>query len=447
MKKRLEVFLVSGLLVMMVSSTGASATCTNFSGSTMTSDPDHAVWRTDYPVNPKAQLFPWKAYSFQDHPAEYMAAVLDSARPYFQRVNDRLVGNVDAPWWIAPWMDFGPYGREPSMGLTKERGPDPNDLSKGHPDGYQVWAVGFYNDLGAGEFATIFQDPCNPAFPEAVSFPEGTVSIKFLFTDADPSAVHYLAGASTYLAKIDARGAGDRPMPVDARSYRNVRLLQFDIAVKDADATETGWVFGTFAWIGPAVGDGLFDNLVPVSLQWGNDPQVYDLALTETWTNKSLAGVFYGWEERPTLGFHGRANGPADNIRSSCLSCHAAARIPRAEIGILDYTLDMDTLTKERIERHVDRWFQNIGSGEVFEEDKPDVIANVDYSLQLTFGFERMCKACEQGSLKGSTPEICVATSKHISDTCGPKPAQNAGVLLSNEEDLEYRDFTPPPRQ
>ena len=34
------------------------------------------------------------------------------------------------------------------------------------------------------------------------------------------------------------------------------------------------------------------------------------------------------------FGFEGRVNGPADNMTSSCLSCHARAQTPRAAGGL-----------------------------------------------------------------------------------------------------------------
>jgi len=195
---------------------------------------------------------------------------------------------------------------------------------------------------------------------------------------------------------------------VENRVHRNMRLLQLDIAVKDRRArSTTGWVFGTFAWIGPPKGDGLFDNLVPVSLQWGNDPGVYDEQITESWINVDLKKILYGWDERPTLGFKGRANGPADNIRSSCLSCHAAAgRVPRSSHGLVGRIDITDFKDPDRVKQHVDLWFDNLDSREIFSPEQP-YISNLDYSLQLDAGIFRMCAACRTGALSGDTPNVC----------------------------------------
>ncbi len=317
-----------------------------------------------------------------------------TAKGQFRRDDRKLVGVGSEKWWISLWLDYTTSGREPYMGLTKERGPDPGDLSETNSDGYQVWAVGFYNERGASLLHTVFAQPCAPVVPSSLNFPEGSVSIKFLFTDASTDEVTYLKEAPEYDANIDAPGSGSSSRPVISRSKTTVRLLQVDISVKDSGASETGWVFGTFGWVGPPKGDGLFDNLVPVSLQWGNDPHVYDTAITQSWINPSLRMVMYGWGKRPSLGFNGRANGPADNIRSSCLSCHAAARTPRSPKGLLGSSFDMrDVGDLAKVKPHVDLWFDNLKSGDLFDSSAPAVSA-LDYSLQLEAALFRLCRAC-----------------------------------------------------
>ena len=198
-------------------------------------------------------------------------------------------------------------------------------------------------------------------------------------------------------------------------------------------------MFGTFVWRGPPTGDKLFDNLVPVSLQWGNDPGVYNNAIREGWTNPDLLGVTYGWDERPTMGFNGRANGPADNIRSSCLSCHGAARTPRASIGLLGSSFKMADITDPmKVKAHVDTWFQNIKAGQLFQSFEPAASA-LDYSLQLEAAVVRMCQACQFGDLRGPTPNVCRSTGFYNRPVC------NAPVETSVRERL--LSLVPPPRQ
>ena len=113
-----------------------------------------------------------------------------------------------------------------------------------------------------------------------------------------------------------------------------------------------------------------WDRLVPVTLQWGNDPNFTQSNFQrgekpkETWNNQDLLSfgnhkrnnsidmILFShlippqteltWnlspftisvppakpESRPYWGFHGRANGPADHYMSCCVSCHSTASLP-----------------------------------------------------------------------------------------------------------------------
>ncbi|MBR0719040.1 hypothetical protein [Bradyrhizobium liaoningense] len=433
------------ILAMIAGSSCRADECQSFSASTMKANGAVAVakWRTDYPSmrpNPSAQQ-PWESIKFREAPADYMNAVLGTAKTSFKIVDRKLVGTGQEEWYISQWLDYGNSGREPLMGLTKERSPDAKDLSKTSGDKYQVWAVGFYNKPGAAVFGEVFAEPCNPSFPVAIKFPNDTASVKFLFTDASPDEVTYLQGAPEYDAFIDPvpTGSGPTGHPADTRSIRTLRLLQVDISVKDSRSQETGWVFGTFVWRGPPKGDTLFDNLVPVSLQWGNDPGVYDGTIRQGWTNPDLRDVTYGWDERPTMGFMGRANGPADNIRSSCLSCHGAARTPRASIGLLGSGFKLSDLSDAaKVKAHVDTWFQNIKAGQLFQPFEPAASA-LDYSLQLEAAVSRMCQACQTGDLRGPTPNVCRSTGFYNRPVC------NAPMEASARQRL--LGLVPPPRQ
>lgn len=433
------------LLASTFGSTAVAGECSRFTGSTMTVDQiEPARWRTDYPGNFSSTPAdkPWEQIDFAVDPEGYLNSILTTVTPAFKMSSRRLVATDEHQWWATLWLDYTTSGREPLMGLTKERGPDAGDLSPWSADTYQVWAVGFYNAAGASSLADVFADPCEPVVPAGLTFPDGTASVKFLFTDADPHAVSYLHMAPEYDAFIDPPGA---PPSVSGRVKRTVRLLQVDVAVKDPDAV-TGWVFGTFGWVGPTKGDGLFDNLVPVSLQWGNDPKVYSQAgVTQSWVNPAMAGVMYGWADRPTLGYMGRANGPADNIRSSCLSCHAAARAPRSQLGLLGFNFDMAEVTDPaRVKSHVDTWFENIVGGELFDPpptgDSQQVIA-LDYSLQLEASIWRMCRACNSGDLSGATPRLCIATGHFIEEQCTVLDPTNFSQNLRN---LDLQNEVPP---
>ncbi|WP_440980825.1 hypothetical protein [Shinella sumterensis] len=404
-------------LGLVLLSSQADAACSRFTGSTMKfGGGPAATWRTDYPLEVDTKNAPpWASIDFITEPAKYMDAVLSTVRTDFAVKDDLLVANEKQHnWWISPWMDYTNAGRERRMGLTNERGPKPGDLSPTNRDGYQVWAVGFYNAPGATVFGSIFEDECNPKFPTTVRFPDQTASVKFLFTNASPDEVTYLKGAPEFTAFINPDTApGQRPeIRPEKREPRTLRLLQVDIAIRDPRADATDWVFGTFIWRGPSKGDRFFDNMVPASLQWGNDPGVYDRGVNQSWVNPVLKGVIFGWNERPFLGFNGRANGPADNLRSSCLSCHSTARSPAGHLRQVDgrFDMDRDYHTEARVREHVDTWFRNIRGNELFLPNEP-ATTNLDYSLQLDSAIVRLCTACITGELSGPTPEICRGTA------------------------------------
>lgn len=377
-------------------------------------------WRTDLPAAPGTASHAWEAVPLTSWQA-YMAAVLSEIRASGLRLSgDRIVMNPTAEWWITPWMDFGDNGRERNLGLTKERNAGLHDLSPTSAAGAQVWAVGFYNREGASAVGKVFADGCNPVFPTgAAAFPAKTASFKLLYTTADPAQVTYLAGGPQVTAYIGAT--------VASRAARPVRLLQMDIAVKDA-RSPTGWVFGTYIWKGPRTGDGLLDNLVPVGLAWGNDPTAAAsprnafATLNQTRLDPALAGIVWRgpgqtWPERPWPGFQGRLNGPADNLRSSCLSCHALAQWPRSPTlsivpNATTYSLARLNTASVRNDLRA-KYMTNVAGGALTRPSEASPTpawagaTSLDYSLQLEAAFERMCRACRQGALTGPTPAMC----------------------------------------
>lgn len=388
------------------------------------------TWRTDYPGSTVTRAYRWESIRFEDDWRGYAHAVLSDFRDAGLTLHDgrlQLPGN--SPWWIAPWMDYTANGRERVNGLTKERNPDAFDLSPTSPSGPQVWAIGWYNTEGAQALGQVFASPCNPALPAigqpGWEFPDRTVSVKFLFTNA--KGLSYLGGSPEAL--VANRGA---------KAPERFQLLQVDFSVRDKRASQTGWVMGTFVWKGPPTGDGLFDNLVPVGVMWGNDPGRFDvnwhrtIPAEQSRINPDLAGVLWEgpvspWPHRPYAGFQGRLNGPADNMRSSCVSCHALAQWPRhKDLRLLPtYPVGPNgpepALTEGEIISIVGKYFGNTRGGELVD---PDVQARpLDYSLQLEAGLTRMCAACRDGALTGPTPSLCRDGVPSVSaQICGSSP-------------------------
>jgi len=420
-------------------------------------------WRTDFPADAPVVIHPWEQVDFRTEWRAYMAAVLSELQASGLAIqNNRIEMAPGAEWWIAPWMDYGTNGREALLGLTKERGPDAGDLSPASTRGPQVWAIGFYNREGAKGLHDIYLDPCNPARPAmGWTFPARTMSFKLLFTDAPTSEVSYLTGAPTVEALIDPPGSSSNFHLVKNRTRQTLRLIQVDIAVRDPRAP-LGWLFGTFVWQNNQ--SGLYGDLTPVGLIWGNDPgadadPLKDFAtLSSTRLNDELAEIVWQgqspWRERPWPGFQGRLNGPADNLRSSCMSCHALAQWPRSPaLGIVPrpanrYTLAALADPARRAELRAN-WMRDVQGGALTEPGEAAATPTwggatpLDYSLQLEASFSRLCDACSDGVLTGATPAVCRVAgvrSRVTTASCPPpSPGNLFGAIPARESE--------PPRQ
>lgn len=340
------------------------------------------------------------AIDFIANPQQYADAIRAIAKASIHIQSGKI--SIDKGlWWTVPFMNYTNNGREHFNGLTRERSPNAGDLAPNSPNTSQVWAVGWYNPVGAFQFGKIWHDPCQPDDSLARLFPEGTMTVKMLFTTADAAAVPNLLGSPEIQAATDPTPAGGPPA---SRKAGVVRLLQVDFAVKDKRSTQTGWVFGTFAWIAPSVGDGLWDSLQLVGLQWGDDPgKTTDFK--EGMVNPNLNGKTFGWPARPFMGFLGRVNGPADNLSSACLSCHSRAQLPRARGPLAGKLPDLTDSTK--VTTHLTTYFKNIPSGALEDSGVSADAIPLDYSLQVMNAFEHQCVACAAGDLSGTAPRVC----------------------------------------
>lgn len=332
----------------------------------------------DYPeALPSPENYPWKTIDYKTDPMGYMMAV----RKYVFEGNVNPA-NPNAPWVVqnnpvrkwyhAPWMDAGDNGREFISGMTRELASAPGQLWKNPPQSgiIQNWAVGFYNPPGGFTFGQVWCNPQNPSLSTAL-FPEGTVAAKLLFSAAPLSQVPFLSGSVRWTANINTVATN----PKSPRTPKPVRLLQIDVAVRDASNTDTGWNFGTFIFNPASAGAGPWDKMQPVGLMWGDDPGVTPTSGTikQSWLNPAVANLMqhYGWAER--------LNGPVDNPLSSCLSCHATAGWPPAPLIPPSGSTDQQRLP----------WFRNVKAGEPFRPGQ----ASQDYSLQLTFGIRNFKNA------------------------------------------------------
>ena len=302
-----------------------------------------------------------------------------------------LEDNSIRKWYHVPWQHWGPSGREGYHGLTQE-GPvgdkvlGPTQHSKSH-----AYAVGFYNDLGGYTIGKVWKSNVpNYSSLSYEGFPEGTVVAKLLFVPLTEEEVPYLSNPvswQAYIYESDIPGGDENSKN---RTTYDVNVIQMDIMVKDPRAKETGgWVFGTFVYNGELGNLNRWQNLMPVGIMWGNDPDNnnsnYNLTPTETVINPNLKETIINPSENLPpmhLGFNSRLNGPVDNGLSSCMSCHSAAEYPVISNILPQFNKNPEIPIPPKdslASKEWMRWFRNIPCGEPF--DTPAV--SFDYSLQL----------------------------------------------------------------
>jgi hypothetical protein len=283
-------------------------------------------------------------------------------------------GNVNTDWnhctnKVRQWfnMPFQTYdvmqGREFIHGLTREAPVTLSVSTQAANLGTTVWAIGFYNGNAAPTLASVWKDDGTVATPTTnLAFGEGTVVGKLLFTTADSSNMPFLSNLPSWTANLSSGAPGSSnptycsppggaSMPEQsklcARKPGKVTLMQFDIATRDARAPN-GWVFGTFVADGQAkAGEkNPWNRISLLGLIWGNDtPPTGQLAATfpaDPKKNGFGEGVI-AWDvvdrlnksggstiamQPGHLGCNSRLNGPADNVSSSCTSCHMTASVP-----------------------------------------------------------------------------------------------------------------------
>jgi len=342
-------------------------------------DPPTAGWTgpvfklsQDYPSTaPTTGPKPWKSFSFKTQPKQYINSVLTYCLAGNVEHDFELEKNTVRKWYHAPWMHSTVNGREFVHGLTRERGSRPRELHPNQTSSFQNWAVGMYNARGGYTIGRVWRDPNSPD-ATAAHFSDGTVAFKLLFTDATVAEVPYLHDGFEWQAHVTSTSS-------TTRSIRTVRLLQVDVAVRDTRATGTGWVFGTFVYDGDTPGATPLDRLVPVGLMWGNDPSVTaatagpSVRLSQTWINPDVGPPQH-------LGRAGRLNGPVDNPKSSCMSCHMTAEYK----AVSDMIPPTNATTAATM-----RWFRNIGATTPFDTGQQAL----GYSLQLSAGIQRFVAA------------------------------------------------------
>lgn len=307
-----------------------------------------------------------------------------------------LEDNPIRRWYHVPWQHWGSQGREGYHGLTKEGPLAAQSLAPTQTIKSSAYAVGFYNARGGWTIGQLWPNTTAPDlsyFQKGEGFPEGTVVAKLLFTTLDASQVPYLKNPVTwnaYVYQTDVPGQSAQSA-ANARITAPVHLLQMDIMVRDKRLDKQGgWVFGTYVYNGAMGKSNPWDNLVPVGLMWGDNPDVKvsntNPTPTETKINPAITETIINpdTKELPPshLGWNSRLNGPADNPASSCMSCHSTAQYP-AISAIMPQFNNPPYPTPPNGQQagpQFMEWFRNIPWGQAF--NKPHAV-NLDFSLQM----------------------------------------------------------------
>ena len=247
---------------------------------------------------------------------------------YFDAAGGAVPQNQrEQSWYPAPRMVYGSPSaagaREAARGMTLERTVVVDELG-GNTVEFRNYAVAYYDARGARTYARVW-DTATPGRDTAdvsqMRMTAGSFVFKLLFSAARPSDFpeDVLAGSLALDILPNANGPAV-----------NVRLLQIDIAVKDARAGATGWYFATYAYDRTATGS-TWRRMIPLGLTWGNDPS--GPPLRESWMNPAAPAYARGSPRRggkaerpgrqPRLGVHELPqHGPGAEPRQ-----HGAARV------------------------------------------------------------------------------------------------------------------------
>lgn len=320
-----------------------------------------------------------------------------------RHVDWRVERNKTRRWYHMPWQHYGPNGREGIHGLTTEAPIPPYALSRRQTGStFGVYAVAMYNALGGYTIGRVWEDP-NAPDPRATDarykggFPVGAVVVKLLFCTVPSEQAKFLENPITWQAYIPKTYSSTQRFVLD------VRLLQIDILVRDSQVDDTGgWVFITYAYNGHKKKDSrwesCWDNLVPIGVQWGDDPGVttggVNPSPAETRINKDLKqSVIILSKDLPPqhLGWGMRLAGPADHADSSCYSCHAMAESP--PLTPISPLFQDPSKVPPIGSDEWRKWFENRTAGVPYDSEA----LSTDFSLQMSIAIKNFWTWKNQG--------------------------------------------------
>ena len=316
-------------------------------------------FQTNFPA--KSSPTAWTEGKWADYIAGILAYVRRGQDPNLaDNVGFRTEVDGAARWFNVPWMAYDPQvGREYVHGTTNERTahlqdlvgpdgeelpPDADSIGAAHflpqmsesckarfPKGFETWSVGYYNPQGGYAIGRAIPktgvpkvvDYMGAPMPDGLPFPEGTVVVKVLTTNAPPDCVPYLKNSPEWRVNRHVMNPRTKEYMCQ-REVQVSRIVQIDVAVTDP-RSPTGWVYGTYAYDGTQPGATFWDRLVPLGVQWGADPWTFP-AVPEADSQPLQQSVANpGVKIYEHMGCRGRLAGPVDNPQSSCMSCHGSA--------------------------------------------------------------------------------------------------------------------------
>lgn len=323
--------------------------------------------RQDYPTQFPDIPRPWEAINFKKEPVEYLNFIKQYLLAGMAEANYYPAQNKVHDWYHMPWLTTGRRAREAIHGLQRERDVKPFELDPHQTQTQQKWEVAYYNPIGAYQIGKIWKNPKLKGAPDLTQteFPEGTLVFKWVFVTGDDTQLPILKGAPLFYANINREISRKSP-----KAIRPVRLVQMDFAIRDKRADETtSWVMGTYVYDKDAPGKTGWERMVPLGVQWGNDPGItpkmvqQGIKLKETIVLPNAPK--YALER---LGWGGRLNGPMDLRGSACLACHSMAQWPHP----------LNKRPKGNDQQKL-KYFRNLKPTEPFDKGQ----ISLDYSLQL----------------------------------------------------------------
>lgn len=340
----------------------------------------------DYPKTMPAKPaggFPWDRTDFRAGAGGFMKQVLDYCWEGMDSAKWVAQNNPVRKWYHAPWLDYGYMGREFAKGLRMDRTSYPGELFGTQKNRYRNYSITYYNPEAAYTLGQVWCDPKKPD-PSKANFPVGSVWFKLVFTTADTSEAPNLLNALEWEAYVE-KGID---LPMDAKKLQKVRLLEVDFGVRSgAKEAVNGWIYGVYVFEGHKKGNNIKEKMVPIGLQWGNDPGLTppmvrsgEKPIEETWINTNV------WNENDSrsslvqkIGWGYRLMGPVGDHTSSIMSMHMTAGWPPAD-AVAPQGTPVDSILK---------WHRNLGHGVAFAPGQ----TSLDYCLELVDGMRNQAIA------------------------------------------------------